>query len=143
MLSLQMKSGEYLTIGDNIVVQIFRGSGPAFQVSIKAPREIPVVRGELLERGGGERPGGLLNRRSKSRSDQIHAAKQLQKLAVRRERAQAAHERQAAAVEEMQNILSRMEHSAAQEEIEALRAQLERFVDAEEGGAGTGAWENA
>ena len=55
MLSLQLKSGEYLTIGDEIAVQIFEESGSTFRVAVKAPREIPILRGEVLERTG-ERP---------------------------------------------------------------------------------------
>ena len=49
MLSLQLKSGEYLTIGDEIAVQIFEESGSTFRVAVKAPREIPILRGEVLE----------------------------------------------------------------------------------------------
>ena len=44
MLSLQMKSGDYVTIGNQVVVQVFKESGPQFRVSIKAPREVPIVR---------------------------------------------------------------------------------------------------
>ena len=36
MLSLQLKSGEYLTIGDDIVVQVFEQGG-AIRVAVKAP----------------------------------------------------------------------------------------------------------
>ena len=56
MLSLQMKSGDYVTIGENVVVQVFRDSGPQFRISIKAPKEIPIMRGAVLERAGQERP---------------------------------------------------------------------------------------
>ena len=49
MLSLQMKSGEYLTIGENIAVQVFQ-AGSSFRVSVQAPREIPILRGEVRER---------------------------------------------------------------------------------------------
>ena len=59
MLSLQMKSGEYLTIGENIAVQVFQ-AGSSFRVSVQAPREIPILRGEVRERAGAERPPGLL-----------------------------------------------------------------------------------
>ena len=55
MLSLQLKSGEYLTIGEDIAVQIFQ-TGSSFRVAVKAPREIPIVRGEVLERQGEDRP---------------------------------------------------------------------------------------
>lgn len=36
MLSLQLKSGEYLTIGDDIVVQVFEQGG-TIRVAVKAP----------------------------------------------------------------------------------------------------------
>ena len=71
MLSLQMKSGDYVTIGNQVVVQVFKESGPQFRISIKAPREISIVRGKVLERDGEMRPEGLLDRGPKrSPSDQ-------------------------------------------------------------------------
>ncbi len=57
MLSLGLKQGEYLTIGDNVVVQLDRITGDRCKLVIEAPRQIPVVRGTVLEREGGERPG--------------------------------------------------------------------------------------
>ena len=66
MLSLQLKDGEYITIGDDIVVQIFR-DGPVNRVSVQAPRELTILRGEVQERNG-ERPEGLLARCPKSPS---------------------------------------------------------------------------
>ncbi len=59
MLSLQMKSGDYVTIGEDVVVQVFRESGPQVRVSIKAPREVPIIRGAVLEQAGQKRPEGL------------------------------------------------------------------------------------
>ena len=56
MLFLQLKTGEYMTIGDNIIVQMNDISGSHCKLMIEAPREIPVVRGEVLERTGAERP---------------------------------------------------------------------------------------
>ncbi len=83
MLSLELKSGDYFTINENIVVQVFRDSGSEFRVAIKAPREIPIVRGKVLERNGEKRPNCLLDRRPKSPSDRIHNAKRFEKLAKR------------------------------------------------------------
>jgi len=57
MLSLGLKQGEYLTIGDNVVVQLDRIAGDRCKLVIEAPRQIPIVRGTVLEREGGERPG--------------------------------------------------------------------------------------
>lgn len=56
MLSLTLATGEYLTIGDQVVIQIDRVAGDHCKLTIQAPREVPVVRGEVLERNGGERP---------------------------------------------------------------------------------------
>ena len=56
MLFLQLKTGEYMTIGDNVVVQLSDASSSHCKLMIDAPREVPVVRGELLERAGAERP---------------------------------------------------------------------------------------
>ena len=56
MLFLQLKTGEYITIGDSVVVQLSDASSSQCKLMIEAPREIPVVRGELLERAGAQRP---------------------------------------------------------------------------------------
>ncbi len=56
MLFLQLKTGEYMTIGDNIIVQMNDVSGNRCKLMIEAPREVPVVRGQVLERAGAERP---------------------------------------------------------------------------------------
>lgn len=49
MLSLRLKSGEYLTIGKDITVQVFQDRGNSIEVAIDAPRELPVLRGKLFE----------------------------------------------------------------------------------------------
>ena len=54
MLSLQLRDGDYLTIGDDIVVQVFTNS--SIQVHVQAPKDMTILRGELLERSGMERP---------------------------------------------------------------------------------------
>lgn len=56
MLCLGLNQGEYLTIGSDVVVQLDRITGDRCKLVIKAPREVPVVRGKVLERKGGERP---------------------------------------------------------------------------------------
>lgn len=68
MLTLQMKSGDYLTINGNIVVHFLR-DGPKIQVAIQAPKEIPIVRGTVLERDGQERPEPLLKAPGKRPSE--------------------------------------------------------------------------
>ena len=59
MLVLQLKTGEYMTIGGDVVVQVSDVSADRCKLMIKAPREIPVIRGERLERSGAGRPEGV------------------------------------------------------------------------------------
>ena len=56
MLCLNLSQGEYLTIGENVVVQLDRISGDGCKLKVQAPREVPVLRGAVLERNGGQRP---------------------------------------------------------------------------------------
>ena len=56
MLSLQLRQGDYLTIGENVVIQLNDVSGDRCKLVIHAPREVPILRGEVLERTGGQRP---------------------------------------------------------------------------------------
>ena len=56
MLSLNLRPGEYMTIGGDVVVQLDRMSGDRCKLLIDAPRELTVLRGEVLERSGGARP---------------------------------------------------------------------------------------
>ncbi len=56
MLCLALNQGEYMTIGSDVVIQLDRITGDRCKLVIQAPREIPVVRGKVLEREGGERP---------------------------------------------------------------------------------------
>ena len=56
MLSLMLKEGEYLTIGEDIVVQVFPDSKSRTRLSISAPKDVTILRGDLREKGGVERP---------------------------------------------------------------------------------------
>lgn len=66
MLSLQLKDGEYLTIGDDIVVQVSANS--AVRVYVTAPKDKPILRGEVLERNGEERPRCLFDPKAKKKA---------------------------------------------------------------------------
>jgi len=59
MLCITMKRGDYVTIGDGIVIQVDRLNDERVHVNIQAPREVSIVRGKVLERAGGERPDCL------------------------------------------------------------------------------------
>ncbi|SNS18388.1 carbon storage regulator, CsrA [Anaerovirgula multivorans] len=49
MLVLGRRPGEYVLIGDNIKVQVVKSKEGDLRLSIEAPKEIPVIRGELLD----------------------------------------------------------------------------------------------
>ncbi len=57
MLSLTLSPGEYVTIGDNVVIQFDCAVGGRCRLAFQAPREVEILRGEVLERGGAQRPG--------------------------------------------------------------------------------------
>ena len=57
MLSLQLRDGEYITIGKDIVIQVFTGT--TTQMLVQAPRDMTILRGEVLERNGEARPACL------------------------------------------------------------------------------------
>ena len=56
MLRISMKIGQYFTVGDNTVVQYDNLTGERVHLTINAPREVPILRGEVLERSGQPRP---------------------------------------------------------------------------------------
>lgn len=49
MLTLKIHSGDYIAIGDNIFVQVYRTRGEGVSVSVDAPGELYVTRGERYE----------------------------------------------------------------------------------------------
>lgn len=49
MLVISRKSSESILIGDNIEIMVSEISGDRVKICINAPKEIPVVRRELLE----------------------------------------------------------------------------------------------
>lgn len=56
MLRISMKIGQYFTVGDDTVVQYDNLTGERVHLTINAPREVPILRGEVLERNGQPRP---------------------------------------------------------------------------------------
>ena len=57
MLCITMRAGDYFTVGESTVVQYDRQTGDRVHLIINAPREVPILRGDVLERNGGQRPG--------------------------------------------------------------------------------------
>ena len=49
MLTLKVHSGDYIAIGDNIFVQVYRTRGEGFAVAVDAPKELYVTRGDRYE----------------------------------------------------------------------------------------------
>ena len=49
MLVLSRKNGERIHIGDNIFIEVRRVAGSRVTLAVNAPRDLRVLRGELLE----------------------------------------------------------------------------------------------
>ena len=61
MLCISLMPGEYFTVGGSTVIQYDRLSGERTHLTIHAPREVPILRGEVLERNGGKRPDCVMS----------------------------------------------------------------------------------
>lgn len=59
MLKLTVLPEEYITINENIVIKVERVAGGKVNLAIHADKNIPVVRGKVLERDGADRPDCL------------------------------------------------------------------------------------
>lgn len=55
MLAIALNQEEYVTVGD-VVIKVSRVVPGRVYLAIDAPREIPIVRGKVLERDGSRRP---------------------------------------------------------------------------------------
>ena len=62
MLCITLLPNDYFIVGSDTVVQFDRLSGERIHLTIHAPREVPIVRGEVLERQGGQRPACVKDR---------------------------------------------------------------------------------
>ena len=104
MLCLNLNQGEYLTIGEDVVVQLNGIAGDRCKLVIQAPREIPVVRGKVLERNGGQRPGCVFDAPRQYRRELTWDRSKAQALAA------------------MRALLSRMD--GGDQDVQTLRRQL-------------------
>lgn len=50
MLVLGRRPGEYVVINENIIVKVVKDEKSGLRLAIDAPKEIKIVRGEILER---------------------------------------------------------------------------------------------
>ena len=117
MLKLTLLPEEYLTIGETVVVQLMRVAGGHADIAIHADRSVPIVRGRVLERQGGQRPVCLEppGKKAHSRRDRFFRWNDDRERAVRR----------------MNQVLDRLEQAGSREEAAVLRAQLERIIPAQ------------
>lgn len=116
MLKLTLLPDEYVTIGD-IVVQLVRVAGGRADIAIDAPRIVPIVRGAVLERNGGQRPACLApppKKRARTYQDQVFRWNDDRERAVR----------------VMKQMFDRLEQSGATKEANVLRTQLDRIIPA-------------
>lgn len=105
MLSLQLKTGEYMTIGEDVVVQLDHISGDRCKLMVQAPRDMTILRGEVLERTGGERPECVFDGPRRHRQEVVWNRGKTQ------------------ALNSIRLLLGRMD--SGDEDVKALRRQLE------------------
>ncbi len=140
MLSLQLKSGEYLTIGDQIAVQIFEQGNSTFRVAVKAPREIPILRGEVRERTEA-RPDGLRAKRPKSPTERQRDARRLEQWAEREERRRREDAEKADVMRELMRLADRVDallagqgQTGVRDELKDVRARLTELTSRQAAG---------
>lgn len=117
MLKLSLSPEEYLTINGNIVVQLNRINGGRAYLSVEAAREIPIVRGSVLERDGAPRPACLeapVRRRTPPRRNQTF------RWSDERDRAAQA----------MDGMIRQLEEEGRHDLARKLRTQLDHIVPA-------------
>ena len=117
MLKLSLLPDEYLVINDSIVVQLSRVAGGRADLAIDAPKSVPIVRGAVLERNGGTRPGCLAppsRKKARTYRDQVFRWNDDRERAVR----------------VMKQVIDRLEQSGAGGEAKVLRTQLDRIIPA-------------
>ena len=112
MLCISLLPGGYFTVGGDTVIQFDRLSGERVHLTVNAPREVSILRGEVLERQGGRRPDCVMDvsPRYVRQLPWNHAKK--------------------AALAELRQILDSMDKSP---EVQSLREKLELIFPASSG----------
>ena len=73
-----------MTIGEDVVVQLDRISGDRCKLMIQAPRDMTILRGEVLERTGRERPDCIVDGPRRHRQEVLWNRNKSQVLAAMR-----------------------------------------------------------
>lgn len=134
MLLLNLKYGEYLTIGEDTYIQFFKHSGASFRAAIHAPRDVTILRGAVHERTG-DRPEGLQDKVSaaKSPSESRYNAKHYEEWRARAKARESERRNQAAqkaaVLQNLTDCVSRLDG----EEKETLLALCRQLASLEAG----------
>ncbi len=115
MLKLLLTPEEYVTINGNIVVQLTRISGRRVYLAVDAARDVPIVRGKVLEREGEVRPTCLTappGKRPPRRREQVVCWNK------DRERS----------VQTILAIMDRLDEQGMHDEIRIMRKELEHII---------------
>jgi len=118
MLSISLEPGQYVTIGEEIVVKVSKMIGGRCILAIEADRSMPIVRSVIRERDGTPPPACIAklppNKKRRHRPDALFRWND------DRERA----------VSTLEKIAKHLEQNGSGEEAKILRAQLEQIVPA-------------
>ena len=112
MLCISLLPGGYFTVGGDTVIQFDRLSGERVHLTVNAPREVSILRGEVLERQGGRRPDCVMD------------------VSPRYVRQLPWNHAKMAALAELRQILDGMDKSP---EVQSLREKLELIFPASSG----------
>ena len=83
MLKLTVKPGEYINIGEDIRVVFSGGSANNMHILVDAPRELNIVRSQVLERNLPENERNKVRKYHKDADLSIEAKEQIQKIIVK------------------------------------------------------------
>lgn len=117
MLTLRLKPGEYLVIGSDIAVQVFEKKRNYLEVAVEAPRNVPVLRGEVYEQNN-PRPDFLRENRSRTPSERAANIRRKETLA-----------RRADAAQQLNTFLDKLEKKNPEliDDISTMREQVSRL----------------
>jgi len=116
MLKLAMLPDEYVTINGDIVVLLTRVAGGRAHLAIEANKDVPILRGTVLEREGGQRPACLTSRPKRKRRK------------YQRDIFYPWNDDKDRAVQVMHQVIDHLAKSGAAGEAKILRTQLARIV---------------